>query len=314
VNYSEKGGQAEYLPDARGTSMTATILDGREVAKSLHAEIETRVTAFSLEHGRVPSVAVVRVGDDAGAAYYERTLARSFDKLGLGFRSHVLPARASQQTLLAQVEHLNVDPDIDGIIVMEPLPEHIDRATLKNALSPGKDVDGIHPLNTGRLAQVAPIRRPKGVGPYLVPATPAGGMAILCYYDVPIAGRDAVVVGRSNIVGKPMGLLLLRANATVTFCHSRTQDLAAICRTGDILCGAVGSANLIRGDWIKPGAVVLDFGVNFVEGEMVGDVAFEEALEVSSMITPVPGGTGPVTTVMLMCNVLHAAEQQARKV
>ena len=293
--------------------MTATILNGSEVAQSLRPEVETRVVAFSSEHGRTPSVAVVRVGDDPGAAYYERTLARSFGKIGLGFRSHGLPTHPSEAALVAQVEHLNVDPDIDGIIVMEPLPGHIDRATLKRALSPDKDIDGIHPLNTGRLAQAAPIGRPEGVDPYLVPATPAGGMALLRYYDVPIAGQQAVVVGRSNIVGKPLALLLLQANATVTLCHSRTEDLAAICRTGDILCGAVGSANLIKGDWIKPGAVVLDFGVNFVEGEMVGDVAFSEALKVSSMITPVPGGTGPVTTVMLMRNVLRAAEQQARK-
>jgi methylenetetrahydrofolate dehydrogenase (NADP+) / methenyltetrahydrofolate cyclohydrolase len=291
--------------------MTATTLNGNEVATSLREEVETRVGAFEAQHGRTPAVAVVRVGDDPGAAYYGRTLSRSFGKIGMGFRSHELPARVSEEALVAQIEHLNADSGIDGIILLEPLPDQIDRATLKRALSPDKDVDGIHPLNTGRLAQAAPVGRPKGVDPCLIPATPAGGMAILRYYDIPIAGRHAVVVGRSNIVGKPLALLLLQANATVTVCHSHTEDLAAVCRTGDILCGAAGSPHLIRGDWIKPDAVVLDFGVNFVDGEMVGDVAYHEALKVASMITPVPGGTGPVTNVMLMWNVLRAAQRQA---
>lgn len=292
--------------------MTATILDGNEAARSLRAEVETRAGAFEARYGRAAAVSAVRVGDDPGAAYYERSLARSFGKIGMGFRPHTLPLHIAEAELVAQVEHLSVDPEVDGIILLEPLPPHIDRTNLKRALSPGKDVDGIHPLNIGRLAQAAPVGRPQGVDPCLVPATPAGGMAILRYYDVPIAGRHAVVVGRSNIVGKPLALLLLRANATVTVCHSRTRDLATICRTGDILCGAVGSARLIKGDWIKPGAVVLDFGVNFVEGEMVGDVAFQEATEVAGMITPVPGGTGPVTNVMLMWNVVRAAERQAQ--
>jgi methylenetetrahydrofolate dehydrogenase (NADP+)/methenyltetrahydrofolate cyclohydrolase len=195
-------------------------------------------------------------------------------------------------------------------MIQEPLPKGIDQAAIKAALSPDKDVDGVHPLNTGRLAQVAPVGRPAGVEAYFVPATPAGGLEILKRYEVPLQGKHAVVVGRSTIVGKPMALLLLRENATVTICHSRTQDLAAVCRQADILCAAVGRAKMIKGDWIKSGAVVIDFGVNFQDGKMCGDVDYDEAAEVAGMITPVPGGTGPITNIMLMRNVLEAAERQ----
>ncbi|MGC8837647.1 MAG: bifunctional 5,10-methylenetetrahydrofolate dehydrogenase/5,10-methenyltetrahydrofolate cyclohydrolase, partial [Anaerolineae bacterium] len=178
------------------------------------------------------------------------------------------------------------------------------------ALAPGKDVDGVHPVNAGRLAQAAPAGRGEEPADYFVPATPAGGMEILRRYGVQLEGRHAVVVGRSNIVGKPMALLLLRQNATVTVCHSRTADLAGVCRLADILVAAVGRARMIKGDWIKPGAVVVDFGVNFEEGKMCGDVDFDEAVQVAGMITPVPGGTGPMTNIMLMRNVLEAARRQ----
>jgi methylenetetrahydrofolate dehydrogenase (NADP+)/methenyltetrahydrofolate cyclohydrolase len=195
-------------------------------------------------------------------------------------------------------------------MIQEPLPKGIDEAAVKAALSPGKDVDGVHPVNTGRLAQVAPVGRPPGVGHYFVPATPAGGLEILKRYEISLEGCQAVVLGRSNIVGKPMAFLLLRENATVTLCHSRTRDLPAVCRQADVLCVAVGRARMVKADWIKPGAVVIDFGVNFSEGQMCGDVDYEEAAEVAGMITPVPGGTGPMTNVMLMHNVLEAATQQ----
>jgi methylenetetrahydrofolate dehydrogenase (NADP+)/methenyltetrahydrofolate cyclohydrolase len=192
-------------------------------------------------------------------------------------------------------------------MVQEPLPKGIDEAVVKDALSPAKDVDGVHPLNAGRLAQVAPTGRPPMVGPFFVPATPSGGMEILKRQGVKLAGKHAVVVGRSNIVGKPMAFLLLRENASVTLCHSQTDDLPGMCRTADILCAAVGKAKMIKGDWIKRGAVVVDFGVNFVADKMVGDVDFDEAVEVAGMITPVPGGTGPMTNIMLMKNVIGAA-------
>jgi len=182
---------------------------------------------------------------------------------------------------------------------------------VKEAIAAEKDVDGVHPVNSGRLAQVAPAGRPAGVLDYFVPATPAGGLEMLKRYKVPLGGKHAVVVGRSNIVGKPMAFLLLRENATVTMAHSRTDDLAAVCRQADILCAAVGKANLIKGDWIKPGAAVIDFGVNFVDGKMTGDVDYASALEVAGAITPVPGGTGPMTNVVLMLNVLEAARRLA---
>jgi methylenetetrahydrofolate dehydrogenase (NADP+) / methenyltetrahydrofolate cyclohydrolase len=223
---------------------------------------------------------------------------------------HILPEAASQAEIVALVAQLNADQSVHGIMVQEPMPEGIDEAAVKAALSPDKDVDGVHEVNAGRLAMVAPVGRDPGVGPFFVPATPAGGMELMRRYGVHFAGRHAVVVGRSNIVGKPMSQLLMRENATVTVCHSRTADLAGACRMADILCAAVGRAEMIRGDWIKPGAVVVDFGVNDVGGKMIGDVAYEEAVEVASLVTPVPGGTGPMTNVMLCRNVLEAARRQ----
>jgi methylenetetrahydrofolate dehydrogenase (NADP+)/methenyltetrahydrofolate cyclohydrolase len=195
-------------------------------------------------------------------------------------------------------------------MVQEPMPKGIDEGAVKAALSPIKDVDGVHEVNAGRLALAAPAGRPAGVGPFFVPATPAGGMELMRRSGVTFAGQNAVVLGRSAIVGKPMALLLMRENATVTVCHSRSKDLAGICRSADILCVAVGRAEMVKGDWIRPGGVVVDFGVNDVDGKMVGDVAYEEASQVAGMITPVPGGTGPMTNVMLCLNVLEAARLQ----
>jgi len=211
---------------------------------------------------------------------------------------------------VAVVARLNADKAVHGIMVQEPLPKGIDEALVKEALSPDKDVDGVHPVNAGRLSQVAPVGRPPMVGPFFVPATPAGGLELLKRNQVPLQGKHAVIVGRSNIVGKPMAMLLLRENATVTIAHSQTVDLPAVCRSADILCAAVGKARMIKGDWIKPGAVVIDFGVNFLDGQMCGDVDFESAQAVAGMVTPVPGGTGPMTNVMLLRNVLEAAARQ----
>jgi methylenetetrahydrofolate dehydrogenase (NADP+) / methenyltetrahydrofolate cyclohydrolase len=289
--------------------MTATILNGRELAKTMRDEIETEVTALVEQFGITPTVAVVRAGEDPASVSYANALKKSFGKRGLGFQLYTLPETASQDEVVALVARLNADPAVHGIMIQEPLPKGIDEAALKSALSPDKDVDGVHPVNTGRLAQAAPTGRPSMTGPFFVPATPAGGLEILKQYDVELQGKLAVVIGRSTIVGKPMALLLLRENATVTVCHSRTENLPAVCRTADILCAAVGRAEMVKGDWIKLGAVVIDFGVNFVNDQMRGDVAFDEASAVAGMITPVPGGTGPMTNVMLMKNVIEAARR-----
>jgi methylenetetrahydrofolate dehydrogenase (NADP+)/methenyltetrahydrofolate cyclohydrolase len=290
--------------------MSATILDGRELAKTLRKELSTQVAAFKERTGITPTIALVRAGEDPASVSYAGTIERGFTKRGMGFVPHILPGTATQDEIVAAVSRLNDNPAVHGIMIQEPLPKGIDQAAIKAELSPGKDVDGVHPLNSGRLAQVAPVGRPAGVEAYFVPATPAGGLEILKRYEVPLQGKNAVVVGRSTIVGKPMALLLLRENATVTICHSRTQDLAAVCRQADILCAAVGRPKMIKGDWIKPGAVVIDFGVNFEDGKMCGDVDYDQAAEVAGMITPVPGGTGPITNMMLMRNVLEAAERQ----
>ena len=294
--------------------MTATILDGRALAKTMSAEIDEEVAAFKERYGLTPAIAVVRAGEDPASVSYAGQIQKTFEKRGMNCFLHVLPETATEDEIVQLVTRLNADKSVHGIMIQEPLPKGIDEAVVKAALSPDKDADGVHEVNAGRLAQVAPAGRPEGVGPFFVPATPAGGLEILRRYGVELSGKHAVVVGRSNIVGKPMALLLMRENATVTVCHSRTLDLPAVCRQGDILCAAIGRGQMIKGDWIKPGAVVIDFGVNFDEaGNMVGDVDFEEAKEVAGMITPVPGGTGPMTNIMLMKNVLEAARRQVIK-
>ncbi len=291
--------------------MTATILNGSELAKSMRAEVETEISDFVKKYGYKPTAAVVRAGDDPASVSYGNALEKAFAGRGLGFQLHALPGNATQGEIVALVARLNKDAAIHGIMIQEPLPKGIDEAAVKDALSPAKDVDGVHPVNTGRLAQVAPAGRPPMVGPFFAPATPSGGMEILKRQGVKLAGKHAVVVGRSNIVGKPMAFLLLRENASVTLCHSQTDDLPGMCRTADILCAAVGKAKMIKGDWIKAGAIVIDFGVNFIADKMVGDVDFDEAVKVAGMITPVPGGTGPMTNIMLMKNVIEAAKLAA---
>ena len=291
--------------------MSAIILSGSELAKSMRAEIEAEVSNFVKKHNVKPTAAVVRVGDDPASISYSNALEKAFGGRGLGFQLHTLPGNASQKEIVGLVAKLNADKSVHGIMVQEPLPKGIDEAAVKEAMSPDKDVDGVHPVNAGRLAQAAPAGRPPMVGPFFVPATPAGGMEILKRNKVSLQGKHAVIVGRSNIVGKPMALLLLRENASVTICHSQTNDLPGTCRTADILCAAVGKANMINGDWIKPGAIVIDFGVNFIDGQMVGDVDYESASHVAGMITPVPGGTGPMTNIMLMKNVIESARRQA---
>jgi methylenetetrahydrofolate dehydrogenase (NADP+)/methenyltetrahydrofolate cyclohydrolase len=291
--------------------MTATILDGRATAKTMQAEIDQAVAEFKEKTGVTPTIAVVRAGEDPGSVWYANAIKKTMAARGMEAQLHVLPETASQAEIVALVTNLNAKAGIHGIMIQEPLPKGIDEAAVKGVLSPDKDVDGVHEVNAGRLALAAPAGRPPGVKPFFVPATPAGGMELMRRYGIEFSGKNAVVIGRSPIVGKPMALLLMRENATVSVCHSRTKDLPGVCREADILCVAVGRAEMVRGDWVKPGAVVIDFGVNDVEGKMVGDVAYDEATEAAGLITPVPGGTGPMTNIMLCLNVLEAARQQA---
>ena len=290
--------------------MTATILDGRATAKAMRAEINEAVDEFKDRTGVTPVIAVVRAGEDPGSVWYANSIKKTMAARGMDSQLHLLPETATEEELVGLVARLNADPSVHGIMIQEPMPKGMDEAAVKAALSPDKDVDGVHEVNAGRLANAAPVGRPPGVGPFFVPATPAGGLELMRRHDIGFSGKNVVVIGRSPIVGKPMALLLMRENATVTVCHSRTQDLPGVCREADILCVAVGRAEMVKGDWIKPGAVVIDFGVNDVEGKMVGDVAYDEAAEVAGLITPVPGGTGPMTNIMLCLNVLEAAKRQ----
>jgi methylenetetrahydrofolate dehydrogenase (NADP+)/methenyltetrahydrofolate cyclohydrolase len=290
--------------------MTAEILDGRAVAKAMRDEISEAVAKFKQETNLTPTIAVVRAGEDPGSVWYANAIKKTMAARGMETQLHVLPETTKQEELVDLVARLNKDPAVQGIMIQEPMPKGIDEAAVKAALSPEKDVDGVHEVNAGRLALAAPAGRPSGVGSFFVPATPAGGMELMRRHHIEFSGKNVVVIGRSSIVGKPMALLLMRENATVTVCHSRTKDLPGVCSEADILCVAVGRAKMVKGDWIKPGAVVIDFGVNDVEGKMIGDVAYDEAVEVAGMITPVPGGTGPMTNVMLCLNLLEAAKRQ----
>ncbi|MCL4859084.1 MAG: bifunctional 5,10-methylenetetrahydrofolate dehydrogenase/5,10-methenyltetrahydrofolate cyclohydrolase [Caldilineaceae bacterium] len=279
--------------------MTATVLNGAALADERKATLKAQMGAFQHTHGFAPTLAVLRVGDDEAAAGYGRAIARNCKGSGVAFRSETLSADARQADVEAALNGLNRDPSIHGIMLLEPLPPQIDHGALVLALDPAKDVDGVHPLNAGRLAQQRL--------PYFVPATPAGGMALLTHANVELQGKQAVVVGRSDIVGKPMALLLLHQHCTVTIAHSRTRDLPAVCRTADILCVAVGRPEMVRGDWVKPGAVVVDFGTTYTADGLKGDCHFESVAAVAGMVTPVPGGAGPMTNVILMENVLQAA-------
>jgi methylenetetrahydrofolate dehydrogenase (NADP+)/methenyltetrahydrofolate cyclohydrolase len=283
--------------------MSAQILDGRTISRNMTREVTAEVEAFRQTHDYPPAIGVVQVGDDPASAWYVGQIQKSFERVGMGFSLHTLPDDAAPDDLAGMLRGLNADPHTHGIIVQMPLPEGIPPSLVTDVLDPRKDVDGIHPLNAGRLMQAS--------GDYFVPATPAGGMQLLHRYGLPLAGRRAVVVGRSNVVGRPMALLMLHAHATVTVCHSRTRDLAAVTREAEILAVAIGRPAFITADMIRPGAVVLDFGVNVVDDELVGDVDTEAAMEVAGAITPVPGGTGPMTNVMLIKNTLAAAQRQA---
>jgi methylenetetrahydrofolate dehydrogenase (NADP+) / methenyltetrahydrofolate cyclohydrolase len=279
--------------------MTAQFVSGTELAKSRKAELKAQVAAFHQAHAMTPTLAILRVGDDEAAAGYARAIERNCKGVDIAFQATVLPADATQAAVTAALQHLNADPQVHGIMILEPLPAPIDANALLLLLNPAKDVDGVHPLNAGRLSAQRP--------PYFTPATPAAGIALLEAAGVDFKGQHAVVVGRSDIVGKPMALLLLHRHCTVTIAHSRTRDLPALCRTADILCVAVGRAEMVRGDWVKPGAIVVDFGTTYTDEGLKGDCQQAEVAAVAGMMTPVPGGVGPMTNVILMQNVLQAA-------
>jgi methylenetetrahydrofolate dehydrogenase (NADP+)/methenyltetrahydrofolate cyclohydrolase len=294
-------------------TMTAQILDGRAMAKEVRQEVEAGVVRFEQEYGFAPTIAVVRAGSDPASVSYAKMIKKSFEGAGMNFVLHTLPDTATTDDVVDIVAMLNADGNIHGIMVQEPLPKGIDDDEIKATILPAKDADGVSPINAGRLAQAAPVGRTPVEQDYLVPATPLGGLEMLLRAGVEISGKRAVVVGRSNIVGRPMSFLLMQHHGTVSMCHSRTQDLGAVTREADILCAAVGVAHLITADMVKPGAIVIDFGFNRLDNRWVGDVDFEEVKEVASMITPVPGGTGSMTNVILMRNVLEAAQRQMQR-
>lgn len=285
--------------------MTARIIDGRALARTVRSEVKARVTALAAR-GVVPGLAVVLAGDDPASAVYVRNKAKMAAKVGIAARTVRLPASVTADALLATVADLNADPAVHGILVQLPLPPGIsaaDTGRILRAIDPAKDVDGLHPASLGDLVAGAPS---------FVACTPSGCMRMIAETGVDPAGKRAVVIGRSAIVGKPMALLLLAADATVTICHSRTADLADRVREADIVVAAVGRPQLLRGDWIKPGAVVIDVGINRgADGRLVGDVHFDEALAVAGHLTPVPGGVGPMTIASLLSNVCLAAERRA---
>ena len=283
--------------------MTARIIDGKSIAKELRESLAPRVAALK-EQGITPGLTVIVVGDDPASAIYVRNKERACVKLGMNSQVLRFPAETTQEEILNTVRLLNQDDSVHGILVQLPLPRHIDEQAVLRAIDPDKDVDGFHAMNAGRLMNGEPG---------FVACTPKGVMRLLEVSGVELDGKNAVVVGRSNIVGKPMALLLLQKNCTVTIAHSHTKDLAAVTRSADILVVAVGRAGFITGDMIKPGAAVMDVGINRVDGKVVGDVDFESAKEVASCITPVPGGIGAMTIAMLMENTVEAAENYARR-
>jgi methylenetetrahydrofolate dehydrogenase (NADP+) / methenyltetrahydrofolate cyclohydrolase len=286
--------------------MTAKRIDGKAAAQAIRDRVATLVSEFARRTGRAPGLATVLVGEDPASAVYVRSKNRATAEAGMVSFAHSLPDTTGEDELLQLVTELNADERVDGILVQLPLPRQIDSTRVIETIEPSKDVDGFHPINAGRLASGLPA---------LVPCTPYGCLYLLKQELGDLTGLDAVVIGRSNIVGKPMAQLLLAENCTVTMAHSRTRDLPAVVRRADIVIAAVGRAEMVRGDWLKPGATVIDVGINRVptddgKGRLVGDVAYADAAEVAAAITPVPGGVGPMTIAMLMRNTLVAAHRR----
>jgi methylenetetrahydrofolate dehydrogenase (NADP+) / methenyltetrahydrofolate cyclohydrolase len=282
--------------------MTARVIDGKAMAASLRAKVAAEVRGLSARHGLVPGLAVVLVGHTPASEVYVASKTKMTADAGMRSFDHRLPDDTSEAELLALIARLNADPDVHGILVQLPLPPQIDPRAVIEAVDPVKDVDGFHPMNSGRLAAGLPA---------LVPCTPSACVTLAKSVNPTLSGLDAVVVGRSAIVGRPLVLLLIAENATVTIAHSKTKDLQSVCRRADVLFVGVGRPELVRGDWIKPGSTVIDIGINRIETDgksrIVGDVAFAEAGEVAGAITPVPGGVGPMTIAFLLVNTLRAA-------
>ncbi len=279
--------------------MSARLIDGKAIAASVCAQVREQVAALTARTGVRPGLTVVLVGEDPASQVYVRNKGKAADEAGIVSRQIDLPASTPEKELLDLVARLNADDSVHGILVQLPLPDHIDEGKVIEAIAPGKDVDGFHPMNAGRLFTG---------GVSFLPCTPYGILTMLDHEKVELKGKHAVVVGRSNIVGKPAAMLLLSRHATVTICHSRTVDLPSVVRTGEVVVAAVGRAEMIRGSWIRPGAVVIDVGMNRnAAGKLCGDVAFDEAKEVAGAITPVPGGVGPMTIAMLLQNTYEAA-------
>ena len=290
--------------------MTAQIIDGKLIAQQVREEVAAKVTERTAAGKQKPTLATVLVGDRPDSAAYVASKGKACQELGMGSISEHLPADATQEQVETLVKDLNANPEVSGILVQLPMPAHIDEERVLSLINIEKDVDGFSPLNIGRLAQ-------KGRDPLFVPCTPYGCIYLLEKSGVKIEGASAVVLGRSNIVGMPAALLLIGKNATVTVCHSRTKDLPDVVRQADILIAAIGKTQMVRGDWVKPGAAVIDVGINSIPDatkksghRLVGDVCFDEVKEVAGFITPVPGGVGPMTIAMLMRNTLRAAEIQ----
>ena len=288
--------------------MTAKIIDGKEVAEQIRSDIKQAIDKRMAEGKTTPGLATVLVGNNPASEVYVRNKQKACAEVGINSFGHHLPGDATQEEVESLVRQLNADLNINGILVQLPLPKHLDEEKVLTAIDLTKDVDGFHPVNIGRLAQ-------KGREPVFVPCTPAGCMVLLEEAGAQISGANAVVLGRSNIVGMPVALLLVKANATVTIVHSRTKDLPSFLRNADIIVAAIGQPEFVKKEWVKPGAYVIDVGINQVEDptakrgyRLVGDVAFDEVSEVAAAITPVPGGVGPMTIAMLLRNTLHAAE------
>lgn len=278
--------------------MSAVILDGKRIAQEIQEELSLKVKQLK-EKGIVPGVAVIRVGEDPSSLIYVRNKKKKAEEVGIYFEEHTLKENTSQEKLIKLIARLNSDSRIQGIVLQLPLPGHLDEKRILERISPDKDVDGFHPLNMGKLL--------KG-DPSFIPATPRGIVELLDRYKIPLEGKGAVIVGRSDIVGKPLAFLLLSRDATVTICHTKTKDLNLITKEADILVAALGKPEFIKEGMVKEGAVVIDVGINRVGNRVVGDVDFERIKEKASRITPVPGGVGPMTIVMLLKNVLEAAE------
>jgi methylenetetrahydrofolate dehydrogenase (NADP+) / methenyltetrahydrofolate cyclohydrolase len=282
--------------------VSAELIDGRAIAQAVRTEVREAIEAWVTGGGRRPGLATVLVGEDPASAVYVANKQRACAEVGIEGFAHDLPADSTQEQVEALLHELNADPRVSGILLQLPTPPHIDGSHLTTLIDPAKDVDGLTPVSAGLLA--------KGL-PGLRPCTPAGVMELLRRHEVALEGAEAVVVGRSDLVGRPVAALLLAENATVTMCHSRTRDLPGVCRRADLLVAAVGRAEMVKGDWIKRGATVIDVGINRTETGLVGDVEFASASEAAGLITPVPGGVGPMTIAMLVGNTVLAAKAQA---